>query len=138
MNDGSQGNVSEGVHYNLGVRKMKIIKSNHLKIHFVLITTCILLAFGGVAIASGVEFGDFKFAFNGVAALATLGGITSIWFGYKLFVKGIDKNRGELKAKVKFVEILFSGIGPGLFFMAFGAIVLIVSLIMFGVVSELK
>ncbi len=81
------------------------------------------------ALASSGTVGDFSFVFNGVAALATLGGIFCVYLGYKLFTKGVQDHRGELKAKVRFVEILFTGVGPGLFFMAFGALVLMVALI---------
>ena len=114
------------------------LHTNNRQFHILLIILGLLVSFSTEAFASGVEFGQFRFVFNGVAALATIGGIISIWLGYKLFTKGIDKKRGELKAKVKFVEIFFTGIGPGLFFMAFGAIVLMVALIIFGVAGLVK
>ncbi len=81
------------------------------------------------ALASGISLGPFSFVFNGVAALATVGGMFCIYLGYKLFTKGVREHRGELKAKIRFVEIMFTGVGPGLFFMAFGALVLMVALI---------
>ena len=95
-----------------------------------LAVACGLTTLGATpAFASGISLGPFSFVFNGVAALATVGGIFCIYLGYKLFTKGVQEHRGELKAKVRFVEILFTGVGPGLFFMAFGALVLMVALI---------
>jgi hypothetical protein len=57
------------------------------------------------------------------------GAILLVWLGYMLFKRGISKGRGDLKAKSKIGEIIFSGTGPGLFFMAFGAITLMVGLL---------
>jgi len=91
---------------------MKKYNTNNYPISASLATTWVLFSFSANALASGMEIGEFRFVFNGVAALATFGGIVCIWLGYRLFTKGINQNRGELKAKVKFVEILFSGIGP--------------------------
>jgi hypothetical protein len=89
-----------------------------------------LIGWNSEAFCSRVKTNGTEFVFSGVAALATLGGIFCIFLGYKLFTKGIDKHKGELKAKVKFVDIVFTGVGPGLFFMAFGAIVLITAIVM--------
>jgi len=84
---------------------MKKNYTNNFQYFIVLVFSCILLGFSAEVFASGIKYGEFSFIFNGVAALATFGGIFSIWMGYRLFTKGIVKNRGELKAKVKFVEI---------------------------------
>jgi hypothetical protein len=51
------------------------------------------------------------------------------FLGYKLYMNGITKGKGEMRAKSKLGELMLSGTGPGLFFMAFGAIVLIVCLV---------
>ena len=56
------------------------------------------------------------------------GAVLLICLGYMLYKQGISKGRGELQAKSKMGEILLSGTGPGLFFMAFGAIILLVGL----------
>lgn len=60
--------------------------------------------------------------------IITIGAILIAYLGYKLFLHGITKGRGELTAKAKFINIVLSGSGPGLFFMAFGAIVLLAGL----------
>jgi hypothetical protein len=56
--------------------------------------------------------------------IIAIGAIFTIYLGYKLFVRGIGT--GKLAAKMKFIDIVLSGSGPGLFFMAFGAIILLV------------
>lgn len=49
------------------------------------------------------------------------------FLGYKLFRHGVTKGYGSLSFQSKLLKIVFSGTGPGLFFMAFGALVLIVA-----------
>jgi hypothetical protein len=61
--------------------------------------------------------------------IINLGAILMTYLGYKLFIFGIEKGYAELTAETKFYKIVFSGTGPGLFFMAFGAIVLITALL---------
>jgi len=56
------------------------------------------------------------------------GAVFVIYTGYSLYKRGISKGRGDLKAKTKLGEILLSGTGPGVFFMVFGAIILLVGL----------
>ncbi len=56
------------------------------------------------------------------------GAVFVIYAGYSLYKRGISKGRGDLKAKTKLGEILLSGTGPGVFFMVFGAIILLVGL----------
>jgi hypothetical protein len=81
-------------------------------------------------IASGFTLSSGeKFVFNGVAALAALGGIFCIYLGYRLFTKGIDKGPGKMTGSAKWVKFGLTGVGPGLFFMAFGALILIVALL---------
>jgi hypothetical protein len=83
-----------------------------------------------IQLASGVTLssGD-KFVFNGIAALAACGGIFCIYLGYRLFIKGIDKGPGEMKGSASWVKFALKGVGPGLFFMAFGAFILLVALL---------
>jgi hypothetical protein len=52
----------------------------------------------------------------------------SMYLGYRLFIFDVKDGVSKLNAQVQWVKIAFSGVGPGLFFMAFGAIVLIVAL----------
>lgn len=60
--------------------------------------------------------------------IIAIGAIFLVYLGYKLFVIGKDRGRGELRAKAKFVEFGLCGSGPGLFFMALGAFVLLAGL----------
>jgi hypothetical protein len=63
------------------------------------------------------------------------GGIFIAFLGYRLFVKGIDSGPGKLQVNSSIAKFVLSGKGPGLFFMAFGSIILIVSLL-YGGASE--
>lgn len=54
-----------------------------------------------------------------------LGGIPSIYLGYKLFVLGIDKTQGSASA-FKLIEL--KNFGPGLFFTVLGAVVLVTTM----------
>ena len=56
------------------------------------------------------------------------GAIFMIYLGYSLYKRGISKGRNNLQAKIKLGQIILPGTGAGLFFMAFGAIVLLVGL----------
>lgn len=47
------------------------------------------------------------------------------FLGYRLFRLGHDSGPGKLTAKTKVGEVILSGTGPGLFFMAFGGLVLL-------------
>ena len=58
-------------------------------------------------------------------SLIVLGGILSIYLGYKLFVLGIDKTQGSASA-FKLIEL--KNFGPGLFFAALGAVVLVTTM----------
>lgn len=58
-------------------------------------------------------------------SLIVLGGILSIYLGYKLFVLGIDKAQGSASA-FKLIEL--KNFGPGLFFAALGAVILVTSM----------
>lgn len=64
--------------------------------------------------------------FRGIERLLiAFGAVFLCYLGYKLFMNGLDKGTGKLQFKSKFMEVVFSGTGPGLFFMAFGAIIML-------------
>ena len=46
------------------------------------------------------------------------------YLGYKLFVKGVGESRAETSIKTDFITFLLKGRAPGLFFMAFGCMIL--------------
>ena len=56
-----------------------------------------------------------------------LGGLIFAYLGYKLFLYGVDQGHGKLETENQFFKLTFSGSGPGLFFMAFGALILVSS-----------
>ncbi|KJV05198.1 hypothetical protein [Methylocucumis oryzae] len=60
--------------------------------------------------------------------IVDMGGILFAYLGYKLYIAGVEKGRNHLTAESKFYRFVFSGIGPGLFFMAFGGLVLVTAL----------
>jgi hypothetical protein len=69
------------------------------------------------------------FFFRGIERwIVVLGGIFFAYLGYKLFLYGVDQGNGKLETESQFFKLTFSGSGPGLFFMAFGAIVLVSSI----------
>lgn len=57
-------------------------------------------------------------------SLIVAGGILSIFLGYKLFVLGIDKSQGQASA----FGVELKNFGPGLFFAALGAVVLVTTM----------
>ena len=57
-------------------------------------------------------------------SLIVVGGILSIYLGYKLFVLGVDKSQGEASA----FGIHLKNFGPGLFFAALGAVILVTTM----------
>lgn len=61
--------------------------------------------------------------------LVVIGAIAFGYLGYRLYINGVNKGTNHLKAESSFYKFVFSGVGPGLFFMAFGGIVLITSLL---------
>jgi hypothetical protein len=70
--------------------------------------------------------------------IIVIGAIVFAYLGYRLFLAGIDKGLGKLEAETRFYKCVFSGVGPGLFFMAFGAIVLVTALFTGGATSALS
>ncbi len=57
-------------------------------------------------------------------SLIVAGGILSIYLGYKLFTLGIDKSQGQASA----FGVELKNFGPGLFFAALGAVVLVTTM----------
>lgn len=57
-------------------------------------------------------------------SLIVVGGILAIYLGYKLFVLGIDKSQGAASA----FGIELKNFGPGLFFAALGAVILVTTM----------
>ena len=57
-------------------------------------------------------------------SLIVVGGILSIYLGYRLFVLGIDKSQGQASA----FGIELRNFGPGLFFAALGAVILVTAM----------
>lgn len=77
--------------------------------------------------------------FRGLERLIiVLGAIVFAYLGYRLFLAGIDKGPGKLEAQTRFYKFVFSGVGPGLFFMAFGAMVLVTALFTGGAESAVS
>lgn len=67
----------------------------------------------------------------------TVGAVIFAYLGYRLFLKGKDSGPGTLEVKSDLLKVVVSGQGPGLFFMAFGAVVLMFSILSGGAkVSE--
>jgi hypothetical protein len=67
---------------------------------------------------------------NGVHCLAIVAATIFAYLGYNLFVRGVNlQSQGVMNAKLP-LHIAFdlSGTGPGLFFMAFGAMIILVAL----------
>jgi hypothetical protein len=57
-------------------------------------------------------------------SLIVAGGILAIYLGYKLFVMGIDKSQGAASA----IGVELKNFGPGLFFAALGAVILVTTM----------
>jgi len=68
--------------------------------------------------------------------MVVLGGLIFGYLGYKLFIYGVDQGHGKLDAENKLFKITFSGSGPGLFFMAFGALILMSSVYSTGTITK--
>lgn len=79
--------------------------------------------------------GDMEvFFYRGVERLIIcLGGIFFGYLGYKLFLAGLTAGDSKLNVESKTMKIILSGTGPGLFFMAFGAIILLTAILKGGV-----
>lgn len=60
--------------------------------------------------------------------LVVVGGLFFGYLGYKLFIFGVNEGNGKLETESQLFKLTFSGSGPGLFFMAFGALVLVFSI----------
>jgi hypothetical protein len=57
-------------------------------------------------------------------SLIVVGGILAIYLGYRLFVLGIDKSQGTAAA----LGVQLKDFGPGLFFAALGAVILVTTM----------
>lgn len=68
--------------------------------------------------------------------MIVVGGLIFGYLGYKLYLYGVDKGHGKLQAENQFFKLTFSGSGPGLFFMAFGALILVSSVYSTGTVTR--
>src|SRR5262249_40413423 len=65
------------------------------------------------------------FVLHGITRIIiALGAITFGYLGYRLFIHGHTQGKGSLEFESRVAKVIFSGTGPGLFFMAFGAIIL--------------
>jgi len=60
--------------------------------------------------------------------IVVIGGVVSIWLGYKLFSHAHIRQDGSGKWKSALFEVSFTRIGPGVFFALFGVYVLATSL----------
>lgn len=60
--------------------------------------------------------------------IVAIGAIVFAYFGYRLYLSGVEKGRTHLSAESKFYKFALSGTGPGLFFMALGGVVLVSAL----------
>ncbi len=68
--------------------------------------------------------------------MVVLGAVVFGYLGYKLFLYGVDQGHGKLDAENQFFKITFSGSGPGLFFMVFGALILMSSVYSTGTLTH--
>lgn len=63
-------------------------------------------------------------AFTLYKALSLLVGLLVVFMGYKLFIKGIYRDAGELQAEWNQNKLLLKKAAPGTFFSLFGAIII--------------
>jgi TonB family protein len=80
--------------------------------------------------------GDAIFLKGVQLILIILAGLIFLVIGYKLFHYGIDKGRSKLRNQSETYKIIFSGSGPGLFFMVFGGLVLLFAIISIGIQTK--
>lgn len=75
-----------------------------------------------------------SFTFNGIAFLGILGGCFCVFLGYKLFGQPVASGTGEMTAKIArgMADIGIKGSWPGIFFMGFGALVIMVAMLSAG------
>lgn len=65
--------------------------------------------------------------------------VGALWFGYlgyRLYIFGVDKGQSKFATEGKLFKVIFSGMGPGLIFMAFSCVVLITSLMTTSIEEE--
>ena len=68
--------------------------------------------------------------------IIVLGAIFIGYLGYRLYINGTVVGKNTLKTKFGDVSLILTGIGPGIFFMAFGSLVLVAALYFGG--AEIK
>jgi len=66
-----------------------------------------------------------------------VGAIVLFYLGYRLFIFGITKGKGQFQAKSAILELVFSGSAPGLLFMLSSAGILLAALLTGGAESTL-
>lgn len=60
--------------------------------------------------------------------IIAIGGVAFAFLGYKLYLNGASKGQTTIQSKSKIIDLVVSGQGPGLVFMAVGGLVLLFSL----------
>lgn len=58
------------------------------------------------------------------------------FLGYRLYFAGLTRGESKLQGKGAFGEFVVSGTGPGLFFMAFGGVVVVYAIATSGIVKS--
>ncbi len=70
--------------------------------------------------------------------LIAFAGVIFAYLGYRLYLHGFTVGRGKAEAHSKFGNLILSGTGPGLFFMFFGAVILMFDLLFGGASSTTR
>jgi len=68
----------------------------------------------------------------------SVGSIIIAYLGYRLYLHGVKSGKNTVEVESPLLKFALSGTGPGLFFMAFGACVLSISLYTGGAKSNTK
>jgi hypothetical protein len=56
--------------------------------------------------------------------VTSLIGLTSIYWGYKLFIKGFDKSAGSVQGEIREIKISIQNAAPGIFFSLVGGFII--------------
>lgn len=70
--------------------------------------------------------------------IIVLGGMLFAYLGYKLYLKGVEGGDTEVEMESDWMELVVTGQGLGLAFMACGAITLVAALVWGGVEQEME
>lgn len=104
---------------------------SHFPLRVIVGSICVLLILVGSASAQTPIWDAFQnpFFLRGSERLAIVltGGFLS-YLGYSLFRFGVLTGQSRLTAETRTYKLIFSGTGPGLFFMAFGSLILLAAL----------